>query len=172
MPKNTVSQHFTYCPMCGNRIHEIKRDGRPVQQCISCGYINWKDPKPTTSIIIERQGKILMLQRAKAPFKNYWVLPGGFCTYDETPQQTIIRETKEEIGSEPELIGIADVTRIDNDPRGIHIDMTFVGKIKGEIHLSSEHKAYRWVDPKALPNEIAYKHREVIKSWSSQNKKL
>ena len=108
-----------------------------------------------------------MLQRANEPFKNYWCLPGGFINYEETPQIAIKRETKEEIGIK--LSGIKKlfgVYRIDNDPRGVNIDIIFEQIIKNKkISLSHEHQAYKFFSIDKLPKKIAYKHRGIINDW-------
>ena len=39
---------------------------------------------------------ILMIKRGKDPFKNCYALPGGFVDYNEDPQESCLRELKEE----------------------------------------------------------------------------
>ena len=48
--------------------------------------------------IINRQGEILLVERAGVP--NHWQFPQGGCEPDETPRQAVRREMKEEIGTE------------------------------------------------------------------------
>lgn len=162
-----IVEKFIFCPKCATKLQEQNIDDEITQVCPACGFINWINPKPVVSILLARRGKVLMLQRANEPLRNYWVLPGGFIRIDETPQEAIIRETKEEIGIVPQLKRIIGVYRIDNDPRGIHLDIIYEGSFTGNITLSRESGSYNFFDPKNLPDEIAYKHREVINDWLS-----
>ena len=60
------------------------------------------------------------------------------------------------------------VYRIDNDPRGIHIDIIYYGIPEGEVKLSKEDKNWQYFFPNQLPENIAYCHREAITDWYKQ----
>lgn len=79
--------------------------------------------------------------------------------------EAIIRETKEETGLVPRLQGIIGAYRIDNDPRGIHIDIIYEGSSDEAPSLSEEHRAFQFFEVNKLPDLIAYKHREAIADW-------
>lgn len=121
-------------------------------------------------VVIHQNEKVLMLKRSNEPFKDFWVLPGGFMGINETPQEAIQKEVREETGLVPKIQGIVGVYRIDNDPRGIHIDIVFHGIGSGTINLSREDRNWNYFSPKELPKEIAYKHREAIIDWYNINK--
>lgn len=53
-----------------------------------------KNPVPTVDIIIEIQGKIVLIKRKNPPFG--WALPGGFVDYGESYEDAAIREAFEE----------------------------------------------------------------------------
>lgn len=111
-----------------------------------------------------------MLQRANKPLKNYWCLPGGYINYDETPKEAIMRELKEETEIECKIGSLIGVYRIDNDPRGVNIDIIYETEVEGEVNLSNEHRKsdFSYVD--CLPRKIAYKHREAIRDWIKKGK--
>lgn len=54
-------------------------------------------------IIPDKSGKILLLHRQKG-LKDQWETPGGKLEAGETPGQAAVREVKEEIGVQVELI--------------------------------------------------------------------
>lgn len=112
-----------------------------------------------------------MLQRANEPLKDYWCLPGGYINYDETPEEAVKREVSEEIGTDIFIDSLIGVYRIDNDPRGVNIDIIYEGKLKGNVSLSDEHKKYKFVPLNVLPQKIAYKHREAINDWLEEKRK-
>ncbi|MBI2074517.1 MAG: NUDIX hydrolase [Candidatus Levybacteria bacterium] len=163
-PKNEKG-FYTFCPYCANKLILKTIDDEEVKACTNCDFIFWNNPKPVTSIILKKDNKILMLQKASDPFKEYWVLPGGFIKHEETAELAIKREAKEEIGSDVIVEGLIGVYRIDNDPRGIHIDIIYHGKLNGEIKLGKEDKSWHYFFINELPEHIAYKHREAINDW-------
>jgi len=52
--------------------------------------------------LIDQDGRILMSQRPGGKdFAGQWEFPGGKMELNETPEQTVIRELREELGVEP-----------------------------------------------------------------------
>lgn len=158
---------YQYCPYCGHTLVLATIDSENVKEC-KCGFIFWNKPKPAVSVILHKDGKVLMLQRAHEPFKNFWVLPGGFIGYEETPEKAIKREAKEETGLDIVINGTVGAYRIDNDPRGVHIDIIFYGALNGEVRISKDSKSWRYFPPVQLPDKIAYKHRKAIADWHAK----
>lgn len=97
--------------------------------------------------------------------KGYWCLPGGYINYDEDPEKAVIREVEEEAGINVVIDGLIGVYQIDNDPRGINIDVIFVGKSRGEVKLSDDFQEFAYFGYTNLPDKIAYKHREAINDY-------
>lgn len=158
-------EKYTFCPSCKTTLEWRNIDHEKHLACAHCDFIFWNNPKPVVSVVIVRNGKVLMLKRAQEPLKDYWVLPGGFMRYEETPEESTIREAKEETGLEIELSGLVGVYRVDNDPRGVHIDIVYTAAGKGKVKLSAEDNSSDFFDPDNLPELIAYKHREAIADW-------
>lgn len=154
-----------YCAQCATPLSIKRIDGKERLACDHCSFIFWNNPKPTTSIILEQEGKVLFLQRSHEPFKGYWVLPGGYVEYDEDPKDTIVREVKEETGLTVKLEEAIYTYLIDTDPRGNSIDIVFEGKITGGKLALREHSQGKFFSQSDLPSLIAYKHREVVEQW-------
>jgi ADP-ribose pyrophosphatase YjhB (NUDIX family) len=64
--------------------------------CVTCGFINYVNPKIVTGSIVRYEGRILLCRRAIEPRSGYWTLPAGFMEVGETAEQAAIREAREE----------------------------------------------------------------------------
>ena len=61
--------------------------------------------KVSMGIILDSEGKILIAQRnLQKNFGGMWEFPGGKQEYNESPEQTLIRELKEELSIEVEVL--------------------------------------------------------------------
>lgn len=159
-------KQYKFCPTCKAKLKRKLIDRRRLLFCSNCGFTFWNNPKPVTSVILHTNGKIMLLQRANKPLKNYWCLPGGYIDYEETSEEAIRRETKEGVGFKIGQLGsLFGVYRIDNDPRGVNIDIIYEAELEGKILLSEEHHNYKLFATNELPAKIAYKHRNAIEDW-------
>lgn len=89
------------------------------------------------NVIIEKNGKVLMLRRNYDPGKNKLDLLGGFIEKDESVEEAAIREAKEESGFEVKLTEkLGEFDYFDREEKTMHV---FIGKITGgELKNSHE----------------------------------
>lgn len=81
--------------------------------------------------IIEKEGKILLVQEKQEKCYGKWNIPAGYLDYNESLSEGAIREIKEETGCDVELTGIANVAnRILEDD--IFVYITFTTKLLNE----------------------------------------
>ena len=85
-----------FCPVCGRRLVSMHVSGRQRPYCASCELPVYFDPKVAVVVFIERDGRVLLIQRAVDPGKGKWALPAGFVDHDEAPEDAARRETWEE----------------------------------------------------------------------------
>jgi 8-oxo-dGTP diphosphatase len=104
----------------------------------------------TCAIIRNDENEILVVQRGKAtdhPFK--WEFPGGKLNVDESEEECIIREVKEELSME--IVICRKMAEVDHDYSHKKIRLIpFICDTLDEMPFLSEHVAYRWVDEKDL----------------------
>ena len=95
--KNHPLDIFHYCPKCGSELFEVHNI--KSKHCSNCGFTYYQNPSSATAaFILNSKGELLVVRRAKDPAKGTLDLPGGFVDNDETGEQGIIREIKEETG--------------------------------------------------------------------------
>ncbi len=64
-------------------------------------------PYLAVSAAIIRDNRVMIVRRARAPAKGLYTLPGGAVETGETLHAAVARETREEVGLEIEIAGLA-----------------------------------------------------------------
>lgn len=67
--------------------------------------------------IIIKNGKVLLVKRAREPYKGTWMFPAGFIDFGEHPTETITREVSEETGLKLKKAELFKVLQSEDDPR-------------------------------------------------------
>jgi len=123
------------------------------------------------AFILNDRNEVLMLLRSKE-CKNEsgkWMIPGGGVDFNEKLEDCIIRETKEEIGVDIEVVGlIAAVNHILPDEGQHWVAPTFKCKIKsGEPKLMEPHKheELKWFPLDNLPSNLSVATTKVMESY-------
>ncbi|MFC1821571.1 NUDIX domain-containing protein [Thermodesulfobacteriota bacterium] len=137
-----------HCLRCGDRLTVEAREGidRFVCSSESCGYVYWDNPLPVVAAVVEYHGDVILIRQRGWPEK-WFGLVTGFLEKNETPEEGILREIKEEIGLEGKvmsLIGIYPFFQRNELIIAYHV------LAKGSIQLGEEIIDFRRVAPKKL----------------------
>jgi ADP-ribose pyrophosphatase YjhB (NUDIX family) len=160
-----------YCTGCGQALPHL-----PPVICKTCGAGHWCDPKPCASGLVAHEGRLLLVQRAKEPWRGCWDTPGGFCDTDEHPILTAEREVLEETGLEVRITGLLGMwmdqygTSDDEASRKTTLNIYFhavpieqprLKPCPDEVLLAS------WFRPHELPGNIAFPGHiaPVLSAW-------
>ena len=99
--------------------------------------------------VIKKQNKVFVTQRGYGEFKDGWEFPGGKIEPGETPEEAIVREIKEELDTEVEVIELLDT--VEYDYPNFHLSMgCFICKIKSGDLVLKEHEAAKWLTKDTL----------------------
>lgn len=157
------------CPHCTHPLQERMAFDRLRPVCTACGFIHFRDPKVGVSVLIEGEGRVLLVQRAVDPERGKWCLPSGFTEWNEPPEASAARECAEETGlavTDLELMGVAHYT---DDFRGPGINLQYRAVVAGgELRPGDDARAARWFAPSELPpaERIAFRgHRALLEEW-------
>lgn len=108
---------------------------------------------------------ILLIQRKNDPFKGQWALPGGFLDMDETLEECVVREVREETGMKNiRFHQLETFSAVDRDPRHRTVTTAYWGfMLESERPTaSSDAQNIQWFDLKSLP-PLAFDHDKIIK---------
>jgi len=170
---NPASSAYRFCPCCATELVRRQQGDHARPVCPACGFVYYRNPLPAAGCLIECEGQVLLVQRKYAPQSGYWSLPAGFMEWDETPEQTAVRETEEETGLQVEagrLLGV--FPWYDDFVRGLARDngllvvyeATVVG---GELQPGDDAQAAGWFRLDALPGPIAFaSHEAALAAWA------
>ncbi len=107
-----------------------------------------KTIRVVAAIIIEKE-KVFATQRGYGEFKDGWEFPGGKIELGETPEAAIVREIKEELDTEIEVVKLLDTVEYDYPQFHLSMDC-FICKIKSGDLVLKEHEAAKWLTKENL----------------------
>ncbi|MFC1550326.1 NUDIX domain-containing protein [Candidatus Neomarinimicrobiota bacterium] len=115
-----------FCHKCGNPVDQRAIDERVRDYCSSCGTVYYDNPLPVVSAIVpNREREILLVLRAREPYANQWALPSGFVELNESVEQAVLRELKEETHIKGNIVKLLDTFSHHNKVYGDLIWVTF-----------------------------------------------
>ena len=107
-----------------------------------------KTIRVVAAIIIKNE-KVFATQRGYGDFKGGWEFPGGKIDAGETPEEALVREIKEELDTEVEVIELLDT--VEYDYPNFHLSMDcFICNIKSGDLVLKEHEAAQWLTKETL----------------------
>ena len=92
---------------------------------------------------------VFATQRGYGEFKDGWEFPGGKIEPGETPKEALVREIREELGTE--IVVGEKIMTVEHDYPDFHLSMDcFWCEVrKGDLELR-EHEAARWLTAETL----------------------
>lgn len=115
----------------------------------------------TCAIIRNEENEVLIVQRGEATDHPYkWEFPGGKLAENETEEECIIREIKEELSMEVVITGKLSSVEHDYGHKQIRL-IPFICDTLDELPLLSEHIAFRWVVPGDLKS-VYFSEADVL----------
>ena len=162
-----------YCNQCSAENTFSYIDGNNRFHCTICNTVHYQNPKPTATLIIMNQNKLLLGKRDRNPAKGQWGLIGGFMELNENLEQAALRELYEETQLRGAVKSIIGTTSHFNTIFG---DVLLIGLII-EIYDWSTLKAgddiseASFFDIDKLPDLAFDSHQELINIFKKNYKR-
>lgn len=113
-------------------------------------------------VVFDRAERLLLIKRARPPFKGAYALPGGFVDVGETVEAATLRELREETGIGGRIVRLIGVySDPKRDPRGHTVSVAFlVRALSTRVVGGDDAASAEWVaDWKSV--ELAFDHDKI-----------
>jgi 8-oxo-dGTP diphosphatase len=115
-------------------------------------------PGVGVGVFVRKDGQILLQKRIGAHGAHTWSLPGGHLEYGESPEQTAMREAKEELNVDVKNLRVVGLTNDINAGEGKHYITIFVEAeyAGGEPKINEPDRTSEimWSSPDKLPQPL------------------
>ncbi len=137
---------MNFCPECGTRLVMKEIDAKSRQACPQCPFVFWDNPVPIVAAIVERDNAVILVRNAGWPEKMFGLVC-GFLEKGETPDEAVLREVKEELVLDSEIVDFVGYYPF---LARNQIIFTYHVRAQGDIVLDKELAEYRIVMPEKL----------------------
>jgi NADH pyrophosphatase NudC (nudix superfamily) len=139
-------------------------EGTKRQKCPACDFVHWDSPIPVVAAIVEHEGKVILTRNKGWPEK--WLgIVAGFLEKGETPEQGVLREVKEELGLDGEIVSFVGhyAFKLRNQ-----VIFAYHVQIEGKIKLGEELESIKALPPEEVrPWDIGT--GPALKDWLAAN---
>ena len=133
---------------------------------------SYDHPRPAVTVdivLLHRSGceiQVLLIKRAREPFKGQWAFPGGFVDENESLEDAASRELAEETGlTGIQLEQIGSYGDPGRDPRGHTVSIVFgaVVEERGITAAADDASEAAWHSA-LTPPKLAFDHDKILTS--------
>ena len=164
-PKQASSQlDFVYCPICSTKLVKKEIDATLRNYCAECRYIQYINPLPGVSVLIEKDGCLLIGKRSQdSTASGKWCLPCGFVEHHENYLEAAHREVFEETGLEIKINALVNVSSNHINP-DLHTIVTVLTAevISGTPEAGDDLVALSWLEKNDAFPVLAFEADEFI----------
>lgn len=125
-----------FCPDCASPLQLRTVDGatRPACPAPGCGFVFWDNPVPVVAAAVELDGHIVLARNRRWPPGVRSVIT-GYLEKDETPEQAVRREVREELGLNTDTLRFVGhyALRVKNQ-----LILVYAVQARGDIVLGEE----------------------------------
>lgn len=163
--------YIKYCPHCGSENFEQISDKEYL--CHDCGFDFFTNSAAAVAALItDSRGYLLLTHRARNPWKGSLDLPGGFVDPDESIEEALAREIKEELGAK-----ILSAKYFCSAPNrymysGLNVataDVAYLCTLEdaSQIKAADDVASYEWIDPLTIDieNLPSSSMRQILKLY-------
>lgn len=154
-----------HCLRCGAALQPRTESGRERLGCPECGWIYYGNPLPVVAALVEHEGDVILVQNQGWP-ATWYGLVTGFLEAGETPEAGVLRELKEELDLDGEIVSFIGVYGFEARNELI---LAWHVQASGTITVGEELAGYKRVTPEKLrPWSMGTGH--AVRDWLERRK--
>ena len=127
----------------------------------------YRNPKPTVDVLIElagAPGSLIFVERKNPP--HGFALPGGYVDEGEFLATAAVREAKEEVGLDVELVELFHVySDPSRDPRQHTISVAYIARAAGSPVHGDDAARCVVAPAEALPTPLVFDHATIVADY-------
>ena len=163
----SMQYDYKYCPICKNKLVTGEEGGLKRKRCLDleCDFVLWNNPTPVLAAVAHINDEVVLVQSIGWPI-HWFSLVTGFMEAEESPEEGIAREIKEEIGLDCEvgnLLGVYEFVQMNQII--IAYDVLLAD---GKIIIEEEELAGFKVVPSSELRPWPSGTGQAVKKWLSQ----
>jgi len=165
------AEEYRLCPKCGQVLNELEKGGGKRRGCLGCGWVYYPRVAMAAAGVAVRDRKVLLVKRARDPYKGYWMFPAGFVEFGEHPQETVAREMVEETGYTVTRSRLMDVLQASDDPREPgHLVFFYQVELQDGAKPTdmTENTQVEWIGLKQVTKIGWWAHQQIISRMSQE----
>ena len=114
-------------------------------------------------VVFDKAGRLLLIRRARPPFKARYALPGGFVDIGETVEAAALRELKEETGVDGKIMRLIGVySNPKRDPRGHTVSAAFLIRPRSTKAAGGDDAASAAFIENWQTQKLAFDHNQIV----------
>ena len=161
-----------HCPLCAAPLARAEVEGRERVRCERCAFVLYENPScAAAGMVIDTDGRVLLVRRAIEPFRGFWALPAGYQEVDEAPALTAVREVFEESGIEVEVIELIDLVFVPTHAvKPANLAVYLCRPIGGVLRRGEDTLEAAWFHPNHLPEDLGFENGPHIMKWLGRHR--
>jgi 8-oxo-dGTP diphosphatase len=150
-----------YCIQCGAGLERKLLFGEERPICPACGWIFFADPKVAAGVVVQQNGRVLLVRRLNEPGQGLWSFPAGFVNAYEDPARAAERECLEETGLQVRVTRLLDVIAGREHPRGADIVIVYLAEqVSGKLLAGDDADRAEFFAKESIP-PLAFRATEI-----------
>ena len=164
-----MSPQEKFCSACGSNVEVQDVEGKPRPVCVQCGKVIYHDPKVAAICVVERGGRVLMIQRDTPVGRGLWSMPGGFIDRGEVVEEGAVREVSEETGLLVEIQGLIGLFSESENP--VVVAAFEARETGGYLAAGPEAQQVGFFPPDELPPLAFPRDSLILQMWRDRGVK-
>ena len=153
-----------HCLRCGDELEKKvhREDGGEKERlsCPDCGWVFYDNPTPVVAALVEHEGDVLLVRNKGWP-ESWYGLVTGYLEREEHPEAGALRELKEELSLEGEILSLIGVYPF---PMKNELIIAYHVRAEGEVVLGEEIASYKRVPPNKL-RPWPFATGDAVRDW-------